>query len=172
MDNTLNPLWDQTFTLFSLCEKPSLQIELRDEATGKDPLLGEKSIDLSDIPYEKIIEFNEELIPTKKVKKGGIIHFYIQITNSTPFLNAKFSRHIDTGKKTKGGNGNLNTLEPIPTIKPLTLFVKISQTYNLKAVDSNGLSNPYCILKTNNQKKTTSVVSECLNPIWDEYFIF
>ena len=58
MDNTLNPLWDQTFTLFSLCEKPSLQIELRDEATGKDPLLGEKSIDLSDIPYEKIIEFN------------------------------------------------------------------------------------------------------------------
>ena len=172
MENTLNPLWNQTITLFSLCEKPSLQIELRDEATGKDPLLGEKSIDLSNIPEEKIIEFNEELIPIKKGKKGGIIHFYIQITNSTPFLNYKFSRHINTGKKTKGGIGNLNLLEPIPTIKPLTLFVKISQAFNLKAIDSNGLSDPYCILIINNQKKTTSVISECLNPLWDEYFFF
>jgi Ca2+-dependent lipid-binding protein len=105
MNNTLNPLWDQTITLFSLCQKPSLQIELRDEATGKDPLLGTKSIDLSDIPNEKIVEFTEELIPAKGMKKGGIIHFYIQITNSRPFVNAKFTRHIDTGKKTKRGNG-------------------------------------------------------------------
>ena len=46
INNILNPLWDQTITLYILCEKPQLQIELRDEATGKDPLLGDKTIGL------------------------------------------------------------------------------------------------------------------------------
>ena len=172
IDNSLNPLWNQTFILYSLCEMPSLQIELRDEATGKDPLLGEKSIDLSKIQENEIVEFNEQLIPAKGMKKGGIIHFYIQITDSTPFVGAKFTRHIDLGKKTKRGVGCLDSLDTNPTIIPLTLFVKVCQAYNLKAVDSNGLSDPYCILKVNNQKKTTSVVGECLNPLWNEYFVF
>ena len=170
-DNTLNPLWDQTITLFSLCQNPSMQIELRDEATGKDPLLATKSINL-DIKEEEICEYNEELIPVKGIKKGGIIHFYVQITDSTPFLNTKFTRHIDTGKKGKRGIGCLDSLDPEPTLMPLTLFVKVSQAFNLKSVDSNGLSDPYCILKIGNQKRTTSIIPECLNPIWDEYFIF
>lgn len=39
-------------------------------------------------------------------------------------------------------------------------------------MDSNGLSDPYCILTIDNQKKNTSIISECINPKWDEYFIF
>ena len=171
-DNTLNPLWDQTITLYTLCEKILLSIELKDEATGKDPVLGFKSIDISDIPNEKIMEFTEELIPAKGMKKGGIIHFYLQITNLKPFLDFKFSRHIDTGKKAKRGIECLDSLDNTPTVNPITLFVKVSQAFKLKSVDSNGLSDPYCILKLNNQKKTTSIIPECLNPIWDEYFIF
>ena len=172
MNNTLNPIWDQTITLYSLCENPTLQIELRDEATGKDPLLGNKSIDLSKIEEGEIVEFTEELIPAKGRKKGGIIHFYIHITDKYPFEGAKFTSHLDVGKKTKRGNGCLDSLDTNPTVRPLTLFVKIIRAYNLKAVDSNGLSDPYCILKINNQKKSTSVVGECLNPLWDEYFVF
>ena len=172
INNTLNPLWDQTITLYTLCEKPTLQIELRDEATGKDPLLGDKTIDLSKIVEDEIIEFTEELIPAKGRKKGGIIHFYIQITDKTPFEGAQFISHIDVGKKIKRGNGCLDNLDTNPTIKPLTLFVKIIQAFNLKAVDSNGLSDPYCVLKINNQKKSTSIVGECLNPLWNEYFVF
>ena len=172
IDNTLNPLWDQTFTLYSLCEMCSLQLELRDEAAGKDPLLGEKNVDLSKIQENEIVEFNEQLIPAKGKKKGGIIHFYIQITDSTPFVGAKFTSHIDVGKKTKRGNGCFDSLDTNPTIIPLTLFVKVCQAFKLKAIDSNGLSDPYCILKVNNQKKTTSVVGECLNPLWNEYFVF
>ena len=170
-ENTLNPLWDQTITLYSLSQTCSLQIELRDEATGKDPLLGSKNIDLSKIVDDDIVEYMEELIPAKGMKKGGIIHFYVQITNLTPFVKAEFTRYIDTGKKTKRGTGCADSLDPIPVVR-LTLFVKISQAFNLTAVDSNGLSDPYCILKLNNQKKTTSVVSECLNPLWNEYFEF
>ena len=171
-DNTLNPLWDENITLFSLCQINSLQIELRDEATGKDPLLSTKNIDLSNIVEDDVVEYMEELIPVKGIKKGGIIHFYLQITNNEPFLKTEFIPYIDTGKKTKKGVGCLDSLDTNPTLKPLTLFVKIIQAFNLKAIDSNGLSDPYCVLKVNNQKKTTSVVGECLNPLWNEYFIF
>ena len=60
INNTLNPCWDETITLYSLCQKISIQFELRDEATGKDPLIGTKEIDLSDLKYEEIREFTEE----------------------------------------------------------------------------------------------------------------
>jgi len=171
INNTLNPCWDQTLTLYSLCEKVSMQIELKDEATGKDPLIGTKNIDLSEIKYGEVVEMTEELIPAKGMKKGGKIHFYIQ-QSSEPFKDYKFSKYLDTGKKTKRGNGNLDQLDKKPTTKPLTLFAKIVRAYNLKSCDSNGLSDPYCILQINNQKKTTSIIYECLNPKWDEYFIF
>ena len=171
INNTLNPCWDQTIKLYSLCEKISMQIELKDEATGKDPLIGTKDIDLSELKYGEIIERTEELIPAKGMKKGGKLHFYIQ-QSSEPFKNYEFKKYIDTGKKTKRGNGNLEQLDKSPTKKPLTLYVKIVRAYNLKSCDSNGLSDPYCILQINNQKKTTSIIYECLNPKWDEYFIF
>ena len=59
-DNTLNPLWDENITLFSLCQINSLQIELRDEATGKDPLLSTKNIDLSNIVEDDVVEYTIE----------------------------------------------------------------------------------------------------------------
>ena len=172
INNTLNPCWDTTITLYSFSKNNSIQIELRDEATGKDPLIGTKNIDISDLNSEEIKEITEELIPAKGMKKGGKIHFYVQIKNKNPFKDFKFSKYIDTGKKTKRGNGNLDQLEKKPTTRPLTLFIKVVRAFNLKSCDSNGLSDPYCILQINNQKKTTSIIYECLNPKWDEYFIF
>ena len=172
INNTLNPCWNETITLYSLCQEISLQIELRDEATGKDPLIGTKDINLNELKYGEIKEITEELTPAKGMKKGGKIHFYVQESTIEPFKNYKFEKYIDTGKKTKRGNGNLDTLDKKPINKPLQLFIKIVRAFNLKSCDSNGLSDPYCILQINNQKKTTSIIYECLNPKWDEYFIF
>ena len=123
VNNSLIPVWDQTITLYSLCEKPSIQIELKDEANGKDPIIGTKNIELNNINPNEVKEITEELIPGKGMKKGGKIHLYIQITDSNPFLNIKFIKHLDTGKKTKKGIGNLEKLDKFPTKKPLTLFI-------------------------------------------------
>lgn len=81
IDNSLTPVWDQSFTLYSLCKNPSLQIELKDEATGKDPLIGTADIDLDDIESGKTKEISEYLIPAKGMNKGGRIHLYIEINS-------------------------------------------------------------------------------------------
>ena len=172
VNNTFTPLWNETITLYSLYSNPSIQLELKDDAPGKDPVISTKNIELTNIVPGEIKEITEELNPIKGMKKGGIIHLYIQITPGTPFIGVNFTRHIDFGKKTKRGNGCLDTIDQIPTQKPLALFVKIIQAFDLKALDSNGLSDPYCILQVNEQKKSTSIISECLNPKWDEFFVF
>ena len=172
IDNSLTPVWDESFTLYSLCQNPSLQMELKDEATGKDPLIGTANIEIDDIITNETREISENLIPAKGMKKYWKIHLYIQINSYNPFSNTKYTKLPDTGIKIKQGYESLNYIEKVPTVKPLTLCVKIEEASGFKALDSNGLSDPYCVLQLNNQKKSTSIIAECINPRWDEYFMF
>ena len=55
----------------------------------------------------------------------------------------------------------------MPTTKPLALFVKVEEPSGLKAWDSNDLSDPYCVFQLNNQKKSTTIIGEYINPVWD-----
>ena len=71
IDNSLTPIWNQSLTLYSLCKNPSLQIELKDEETGKDTLIGTADIVSDDIESEKTKELSEYLIPVKGMNKGG-----------------------------------------------------------------------------------------------------
>jgi len=77
-----------------------------------------------------------------------------------PFYNTKFTKLPDTGIKIKNGNGLLNSIEKVPTTKSLALFVKVEEASGLKEWDSNDLSDPYCVLQLNNQKKSTSIIGE------------
>ena len=70
IDNTLNPCWDETISLYSLCQKISIQFELKDQATGKDPLIGSKMI----MKYLSIfINLINILIQGKRQKEGMVI---------------------------------------------------------------------------------------------------
>ena len=62
-------------------------------------------------------------------------------------------KYIDLGKKTKKGNGALDSIDKIPNTKPLLLVIKVVQAYNLKALDSNGLSDPFVFFKSIIRKK-------------------
>ena len=62
IDNSLTPVWDKDFTLYSLYQNPSIQIELKDEATGKDPLIGTANIGVDDIKPGQTKEITENLI--------------------------------------------------------------------------------------------------------------
>eukprot|EP01098_Paradermamoeba_levis_P010118 TRINITY_DN4234_c2_g1_i1.p1 TRINITY_DN4234_c2_g1~~TRINITY_DN4234_c2_g1_i1.p1 ORF type:complete len:168 (-),score=56.70 TRINITY_DN4234_c2_g1_i1:4-507(-) len=55
----------------------------------------------------------------------------------------------------------------------LCLEIRSLQGYDLISCDSNGLSDPYIILKLNGeQTKKTKVKPETLNPVWDDVISF
>ena len=153
IDNSLTPVWDESFTLYSLCKNPTIQIELKDKATGGYPLIGTADIDLDDIEPDKTKEMSEYLIPAKGMKKGGRIHLYIELNSYKPFSYTNFTKLPNTGIKIKNGTGSLNKIEKVPTVKPLTLFVKVEEASDLKALDSNGLSDPFVFLNSIIKKK-------------------
>ncbi|GBB88076.1 hypothetical protein RclHR1_14600003 [Rhizophagus clarus] len=68
-----------------------------------------------------------------------------------------------------------NHTQPVPekVEKARYLYtIKIVQAENLPALDTNGFSDPYCILtdERNNTLVQTRVIYETLNPRWDEAF--
>eukprot|EP00179_Madagascaria_erythrocladioides_P003782 CAMPEP_0198308766 /NCGR_PEP_ID=MMETSP1450-20131203/1338_1 /TAXON_ID=753684 ORGANISM="Madagascaria erythrocladiodes, Strain CCMP3234" /NCGR_SAMPLE_ID=MMETSP1450 /ASSEMBLY_ACC=CAM_ASM_001115 /LENGTH=793 /DNA_ID=CAMNT_0044011471 /DNA_START=83 /DNA_END=2464 /DNA_ORIENTATION=- len=52
------------------------------------------------------------------------------------------------------------------------LVVKTVQARDLKSADSNGLSDPYVIVRFNDKKAKSKVVKRSLNPLWSEQFVF
>ena len=53
-----------------------------------------------------------------------------------------------------------------------TLTVTVVEGRDLKALDFNGASDPYCILQVEEQFEQTKCQKNTLNPIWDETFHF
>ncbi|KAK9753273.1 phosphatidylserine decarboxylase, partial [Basidiobolus ranarum] len=52
------------------------------------------------------------------------------------------------------------------------LKIQVIRARNLAPKDSNGLSDPFVVVKLQNKKKTTKVVPKSLNPTWDTTFEF
>jgi len=61
-------------------------------------------------------------------------------------------------------------VEEMMLIKELgVLVITILQGKDMPAMDSNGLSDPFCVVRVNNAKKfKTSVAYETLSPVWNE----
>ena len=55
---------------------------------------------------------------------------------------------------------------------PLRLIVKVNTARNLPALDWNGLSDPFCVLRFMGQKQETPIVRKTLNPAWNSAHIF
>lgn len=53
-----------------------------------------------------------------------------------------------------------------------TLRVQVIQGRGLAPKDSNGLSDPYVIVRVNNKKLTTKTIAKTLNPVWNETMTF
>lgn len=52
------------------------------------------------------------------------------------------------------------------------LTVEVLEAKDLIPMDSNGLSDPYVILKCEKQQEMTKVIPETLSPVWNEEFTF
>eukprot|EP01130_Rhizamoeba_saxonica_P008423 TRINITY_DN3409_c0_g1_i1.p1 TRINITY_DN3409_c0_g1~~TRINITY_DN3409_c0_g1_i1.p1 ORF type:complete len:500 (-),score=121.85 TRINITY_DN3409_c0_g1_i1:40-1539(-) len=54
-----------------------------------------------------------------------------------------------------------------PEIAGISLCVSVLQGKSLRAMDPNGKSDPYCIVKLGEQSKKTRVKKKTLNPVWN-----
>ena len=52
------------------------------------------------------------------------------------------------------------------------VVVCVYMTRYLVAGDENGMSDPYCVININGDKRSTSVRSKCVNGIWNEKLVF
>ena len=52
------------------------------------------------------------------------------------------------------------------------LLVTLKEAKNLPAADSNGLSDPYAVLKLGKEKRQSMIQYDTLNPVWNEKFDF
>ena len=53
-----------------------------------------------------------------------------------------------------------------------SLTVSVINAVDLIAADSNGLSDPYCVVKVGDVVQKTKIVRKTLDPVWDESFDF
>jgi hypothetical protein len=54
----------------------------------------------------------------------------------------------------------------------MKLTVRVIEARNLRAMDSNGFSDPYARLQLGKQRFKTKVIKTNLNPTWDQEFSF
>ena len=56
--------------------------------------------------------------------------------------------------------------------KYYTIVACVYMTRYLVSGDSNGMSDPFCVININGETKSTSVKSKCVNGIWNEKLVF
>ena len=96
---------------------------------------------------------------SKKGKKTGLIKVLINITTN---LERPFEGEIIEEKT------------PLPPSDKWEININLIRASNLPASDSNGLSDPYCLLNILNTKISIKSrrIDKNLNPICNENFVF
>lgn len=65
-----------------------------------------------------------------------------------------------------------NTMRKYEDDPRVGITVTLISGQGLLAADSNGLSDPYCILRLGNSRKKSRVIPMTLNPVWEQEFEF
>jgi len=147
----LNPAWNEQFTFDGA--SGVLEFQCMDwDRWGSHDALGTVSLDLKRVEEGK--NFEEWLTLEGKPKEGitGAIHVIVYWSKK----------------------GDVPVLQPTLVSEGHgQLFLSVLSGHGLAAKDRSGTSDPYCVVKFNNQKYKTSVVQKSLDPEWqdaDYYF--
>lgn len=144
---TLNPDWEFPFILNSVAPGDCLYIDLWDhDANSRDDFLGQAIVEFDD-SFEDCESVEIELEP-----RGG--------------------KKSDLSKKITGHAILSFTFEPqsLGGFSVATGTVTVHGARELKAADSNGYSDPYCIVKANGKTHKTPNIKKTLNPSWELSF--
>jgi Ca2+-dependent lipid-binding protein len=151
-DNTLTPVWNETFT-FPLYNpsRQALTLLLKDKDVAADDDMATLEIQLAQLPIGAVVAQNYDFRPVKGVKTGGQVSLKLQIAAETvpPF--------------------SAWSLPPRPP-GPHVLHLRIIAAEDIEKMDAVGKTDPYIVITSPGSRFQTTVKENTLNPKWDEDF--
>lgn len=88
IQNSMHPRWNQDFHFQVIApQQGSLHILMRDKDAFKDDDMGTLEIPFASLPIGQVLDQWYDIIPAKKVKKGGRLHLVLHMapTGAQPF---------------------------------------------------------------------------------------
>ena len=148
---TLNPIWNDEFHFpIKSLRTDILHLSLKDyDSFGRDDGISKFDLVINNLNIGEVKDEWIRFIPNKGISKGGLVHLKCQLT----------------------APGKVAYIPDNTFIKKI-LNIRIIEAKDIKAMNLNGFSDPYCqiLFKGDRTSITTSVKKETLSPYWDEFF--
>ncbi|XP_048580326.1 tricalbin-1 [Nematostella vectensis] len=197
VEGTVNPVWDSiTEILVKDINKTNLHFFVYDRDRNwqgqADDFMGSCALSLnSDNPamIKKKLDVKYKVFGKKRSEDSFLDAGSIMVStvfqpvefvaksetegDTTPLENGEHIDDLNEHAKKHTMKSSMKTkrqIEEMMLIKERgVLVVSILQAKNLVSMDSNGLSDPFCVVRVNSSKKfKTNVIYESLNPVWNQ----
>ncbi|XBI44986.1 hypothetical protein VPH35_109561 [Triticum aestivum] len=185
INNDLNPIWNEHYE-FVVEDSSTQHLTVKiydDEGLQPSEIIGCARVDLSDITPGKVKDVWLELVKDLEIQRDkkprGQVHlellyypFEKQEGVSNPFAGQIQLTALEKVLKTESNGYDVNQRKNVITRGVLSVTVISAE--DIPAMDVMGKADPFVVLylKKGETKKKTRVVTETLNPIWNQTFDF
>uniref|UniRef100_A0A0E0LTI9 Synaptotagmin n=1 Tax=Oryza punctata TaxID=4537 RepID=A0A0E0LTI9_ORYPU len=185
INNDLNPIWNEHYE-FVVEDTSTQRLTVKiydDEGLQASELIGCARVDLSDLQPGKVKEVWLDLVKDLEIqrdkKRRGQVHLELlyypfgkQEGVSNPFADQIQLTSLEKVLKTESNGFDVNQRKNV--IMRGVLSVTVISAEDLPPMDVMGKADPFVVLylKKGETKKKTRVVTETLNPIWNQTFDF
>ena len=185
INNDLNPIWNEHYE-FVVEDSSTQHLTVKiydDEGLQPSEIIGCARVDLSDVTPGKVKDVWLELVKDLEIQRDkkprGQVHlellyypFEKQEGVSNPFAGQIQLTSLEKVLKTESNGYDVNQRKNVITRGVLSVTVISAE--DIPAMDVMGKADPFVVLylKKGETKKKTRVVTETLNPIWNQTFDF
>ncbi|XP_010234564.1 synaptotagmin-5 [Brachypodium distachyon] len=185
INNDLNPIWNEHYEFVvedSVTQHLTVKI-YDDEGLQPSEIIGCARVDLADLQPGKVKDVWLELVKDLEIQRDkkprGQVHLELlyypfgkQEGVSNPFASQIQLTSLEKVLKTESNGFDVNQRKNV--IMRGVLSVTVISAEELPAMDVMGKADPFVVLylKKGETKKKTRVVTETLNPIWNQTFDF
>ncbi|KAM0854376.1 hypothetical protein ACQ4PT_050458 [Festuca glaucescens] len=185
INNDLNPIWNEHYE-FVVEDSSTQHLTVKiydDEGLQPSEIIGCARVELAGLQPGKVKDVWLELVKDLEIQRDkkprGQVHLELlyypfgkQEGVSNPFASQIQLTSLEKVLKTESNGFNVNQRKNV--IMRGVLSVTVISAEDLPAMDVMGKADPFVVLylKKGETKKKTRVVTETLNPIWNQTFDF
>ncbi|XP_015668174.1 multiple C2 and transmembrane domain-containing protein 1 isoform X1 [Protobothrops mucrosquamatus] len=174
ISKNLNPVWEERTSIFIEHLREQLYIKVFDYDFGlQDDFMGSAFLDLNSLeqnrPVDVILSLKDSHYPDQAL---GTILLNVLLTpkeqqrEGTMLMRKSWKRT----SKFQTQSIRLSDLHRKAQLWRGIVSIVLIEGHGLKAMDSNGLSDPYVKFRLGHQKYKSKIMSKTLNPRWREQF--